>query len=1250
MIFTMNYNYKFLKKNALNVFKFSILFTVFSCATYKVQTGKDLKNPVGKVNFSENEVDHTFYLVGDAGNADEFNSQHALYPLKKQLDAASKNSTLIYLGDNVYPVGMNAVKESEAYKEAAIILENQLKISENFKGNVFMIPGNHDWYSGLEGLHAQEDFVANYLKNDKSYTPQNGCPIEDIEINDNITLITIDSQWYLEDWDKYPTINDDCDIKSREAFFLELESEINKNEDKRVIIALHHPLFTNGVHGGHFGVKKMLLSAEKSIPLPLVGSLYNLLRKTSGVSNQDVLNKQYNELTKRIRTLIQDKKNVVVVSGHEHSLEYIERDNIKQVVSGSGTKTDAVRAIYPKDFSYGRNGFAKLQILKDGRTILSFFGKENNEEVVLYKQEILPAVNTDVKDYPDTFPEYVQASIYDPKDTIKSGFYRFLWGNHYRKYYGIPIKAKVATLDQLYGGVTPDRKGGGHQTNSLRVIDKNENEYVLRGLKKSATRFFQAAVFKDHYIEEELQDTYVESFLMDFYTTANPFTPFIIDDLEKSINLYHTNPKLYYIPKHDALGKFNSSFGNQLYMVEERPSDSQTDKNFFGKPDDIIGSDDLLEKLRKDEKYRVDEPTFIRARLFDMLIGDWDRHSDQWKWSEFKLNENDVVYKPIPKDRDQAFPKYGGSLLSVILTLPEFKKMQSYDDDIANIKHFNVSGYEMDLALLQENKWTDWETQVQYIQTNLTDENIDRAFAQLPAEILDETTKELKENLKSRRDKLLNFAKRYYKILEHKPMIVGTDKKEDFIIKKLNKNEIEVVQIRDKKDGKEQFIMKRKFNAKLTKEVWIYGLDDDDTFKIEGDFPSKIKIRLIGGQNNDSYKIENGNNVIVYDYKTKDNEFDLDGKTRKRLSNNYEMNVYSPKKAKFSSTYILPTIGFNPDDGVKLGGSFNYIYNGFRQNPYTSKHNFTGNYYFATSGFELLYNGHFPKLLGKFDLELKAQATSENFAMNFFGFGNDSYYPDKEVDNIDFDYNRVKMRKLNVFPVIKRVGEKGSETGLTLGYENIQIQETPNRFISEYNAVNDDVFETNQFGSAKLSYGYENYDNNSLPTMGMGFLLSGEWKSNLVETNRNFFTLESKFNFSHKITTNGKLVYETLFRGKIITNDNFEFYQGADIGGNNGLRAYRNERFLGRKSFYQTSDVRLTLGTIKKSLFPMRYGVIAGFDYGRVWLNNDNSNTWHTSYGGMLWLNGMNTITAKVGYFMSPIDNGRFSFAMQFGF
>lgn len=40
----------------------------------------------------------------------------------------------------------------------------QMNLTKGFKGKTIFIPGNHDWYSGVEGLKEQEKFVKDYFK------------------------------------------------------------------------------------------------------------------------------------------------------------------------------------------------------------------------------------------------------------------------------------------------------------------------------------------------------------------------------------------------------------------------------------------------------------------------------------------------------------------------------------------------------------------------------------------------------------------------------------------------------------------------------------------------------------------------------------------------------------------------------------------------------------------------------------------------------------------------------------------------------------------------------------------------------------------------------------------------------------------------------------------------------------------------------------------------------------------------------
>lgn len=1232
-------------KRNIKLFKYILLAIIFhSCATNHSQFGK--KTPVTiKDNFNNPKtLAHTFYLIGDAGNADEIKSQEILKLFKERLQKADTNSTLLFLGDNIYPKGM-PLPDDKNRKLAEEKMNIQMGISKGFKGKTIFIPGNHDWYNGVEGLKEQEKFVKDYFKTKKSFLPRNNCGIDAVNINENTGLIVIDSQWYLEDWDMHSKINEDCDIKTREQFFDELENKLNDYQNRTTIIAIHHPLMSNGTHGGEFSLKKHLFPLESNIPLPGIGSIINLLRKTSGISPQDLQNKKYNAFVKRIKTLIQNKSNVVVVSGHDHNLQYIDNDNVKQIISGAGSKREAARAINENDFSYGNNGYAVLEVLQNGASKVSFYGSDSKgKEGLLYQQQpTFARPKPNLREFANKFPSFKDTTVYTTKMTTKGGAYRFLWGKHYRNIYSTSLWAKSVSIDTLYGGLTPTKAGGGHQSKSLRLVDKDGKEYVMRALRKSATRFLQSVAFKDQRVEEDFKDTYAEDFIMDFYTTAHPYTPFIVSDLADKVNISHSNPKLFYVPKQNPLALFNEDYGDELYMIEERPMDEFKNLKSFGNPLKIVSTEDVLANIKADEKYEIDEQSYIRARIFDMLIGDWDRHEDQWRWGEYK-EKGKVVYRPIPRDRDQAFSRYDGTLLSILMNIPALRHMRSYDDKLDNVKWFNREAYPLDLAFITKSDAAVWQKEAKYITDNLSDAEINKAFEKLPKEVKDNSVEKIKSDLKARKKNLAKYAQEYYKVLQKTVLIVGTDKKDRFIITRSG-NETKVKVYRIKKDG-EELIHERTYKCPETKEIWVYGLDDDDIFEVKGKGKKKLKIRLLGGQNKDTYDISEGKKVRIYDFARQENTINNNGGAKTFLSNSYEINTYNYEKPMYNVLAGYPLLGFNPDDGVKIGARVNYTVNGFNRFPYSQRHSVGANYYFATSGYELYYKGTFPHQIGKWNFVLDALYTSPNFSINYFGQGNETENFD---DDIDLDYNRVKIRTVKVTPSFQWIGEQGGSAVLQASFERNQVDKTNGRSISEPGVVEEDVFDYKDFVDLSAKYSFENYDNNSNPTLGMSFSVLGGYKMNIKETERKFPYAEASLGFNYRISTSGNWVLATLLKGKALFDNDYEFYQSATVGGDFDIRGFRNQRFSGKQSFYQTTDLRWNLGKIKNGFAPLRYGVFGGFDYGRVWVENDNSDKWHQSYGGGIWINGVNIVTGKLQLFNSS-DGLRVSAGLGFGF
>ena len=1215
---------------------FGMLFFFNACTSYKTQIGN--KTTLEVLTIDDNDLVRQIILIGDAGNAFDTATQAVLKAAENKAKASSATTDLIFLGDNIYPKGMPK-KEHPTRSQAELTIKNQLHLAQNINGKTIFIPGNHDWYRGKEGLKRQADFVEEALKDNKSFFPGKNCGLDHFSLSDEIEIVIVDSKWFLQDWTKFVGLNDNCDIKTRADFFEEFKSLINKNQNKIVLVAMHHPLISNGPHGGKLSARQQLFP-YRNVPLPILGSLVNFVRIKGGASPEDLHHKKYQDLIDRMMTILKDYPNAIVVSGHEHNLQWIHEDGIQQIVSGSGSKIAPARVNQNQAFSASKRGFALLQINKKNEVLLSFFGHENQFESPLFSQKIVSQkehIFSFESEPPTTF---TTASVYPKAKTQKSKTYQWLWGTHYREHFGIPVRAKTLILDTLDGGLAPNVSGGGNQSMSLRLKNPSGREYTLRAVEKNPTQFLQTALFQNQYVKTAFENTFAASFIADYYTTSHPFTPFILETFTKKLSILHTEPQLFYVPKQAALGIYNENYGDGLYQLEKRPSKSNADEIHFGNCNDIISTNEMIANIRKDESHQVDEQAFLKARLFDMFIGDWDRHSDQWRWAVYE-SKKQTRYQPIPRDRDQAFAKVDGVLLGALKNLPALRHIQDFSHKMATPRWINKTAFPLDVLLLKNTQLIDWVETATSIEEMMTDALIDEAFGQLPAEVQDETIEEIKQILKSRRAQLKEYAVRYFKEIRKYSLIIGTDKDDLFEIEP-QKNSVTIQHLRKKKSGNE-LIFTQTYSHPETKEIWIYGLDDSDNFVCKTKNNSGIKIRLIGGLNEDSYDLIAAKNIKIYDFKSeKSNVAESFGARNTLFTNDYEINTFLYEKAPIRIWSTLPNAGFNPDDGVKLGFKTSLKNYRFIQKPFSASHQITVNFSTATLGVELLHQSLVPLATSKWNFDIATRLTNSSFAVNYFGFGNETQNAD---DTFSMDYNRVRMQIYTLQPGLLWKGNNGSLFSVGALFESLEVEETNNRFVNQPNAVNPEVFKTQQFSGATMYYDFQNFDNHALPTNGLGIEIKSGWKTNLATTEKQFFYAESHLKWVQKLNPSGKWIVQNQLQWQWISNNNFEFYQGATLGANRGLRAYRNERFLGRSVFSQSTDIRTQFGEIKKSFVPMKFGMIAGFDLGRVWLDQEDSKLWHYSAGGGLWLSAIDMAAAQINLF-----HGREGWRFTFGF
>jgi len=154
---------------------------------------------------------------------------------------------------------------------------------------------------------------------------------------------------------------------------------------------------------------------------------------------------------------------------------------------------------------------------------------------------------------------------------------------------------------------------------------------------------------------------------------------------------------------------------------------------------------------------------------------------------------------------------------------------------------------------------------------------------------------------------------------------------------------------------------------------------------------------------------------------------------------------------------------------------------------------------------------------------------------------------------------------------------------------------------------------------------------------------------NNIDNGKSFGYVMPSLSFDYKLVPSGRLVLATKWKAHLNIGDDYEFYQAASIGGTDGLRGFRNQRFTGKKAYYQNTDIRYSLKKMRTQLLPLSMGLYGSFDYGRVWFPQEDSNIWHTSYGGGFFMNAVDILTARAALFNS-IDGLRFVFGVGFAF
>ncbi|MDP9077449.1 MAG: outer membrane protein assembly factor [Bacteroidota bacterium] len=792
----------------------------------------------------------------------------------------------------------------------------------------------------------------------------------------------------------------------------------------------------------------------------------------------------------------------------------------------------------------------------------------------------------------------------EPEYDKVSGVHRFLLGEDYRKLWATPVKMKIFHLSQEKGGLKILQTGGGMQTKSLRLQDSSGQEWVLRTIQK----------YPEKILPPNLRSTIAKDIVQDQISAEHPYASLTVPPMADALGVPHAHPQIVYVPDDPALGKYRADFANQVFLFEERePLNVE-------KTDNV---DKVQGRLQEDGDNRVDQNLVLRARLLDFLLGDWDRHEDQWRFERIK-DSIGINYIPVPRDRDQVYNNSYGVFPWLTSRHIFMAKFQNYGDHIRSINRWNLNARNFDRYFLNSLNQQDWETQITYVQTHLTDKVIRDAVKMMPPDIYKQSGAEIAGKLIARRNILKEQALKYYRFIAATVEIPASESRERFDITNQADGKVAVSISKVKKSGKvERITYQRVFDPAVTIEIRLYGIGGKDVFAVHGDNHSPITVRMIGGKDEDAFLVDSTvtgkGNRYVYDRSDKKNDLPKSSQAHLRVSTDTTVNSYHALGYKYNFLQPLILGSYNSDYGFQLITDFIYQKQGFRKDPYAFRQSLVVNYGFGANSLLLDYTGEFKQTFGKSDLVINVLSKGPNYQSYFFGLGNETQYVNK--GDKERKYYRNVYDFLNADVRVKHVYGKWTVTGgIIAQYYNSDEQDNHNRFLNDYNALhqNQKVFDIQANAGLVAGLVFDTRDKGIIPHNGILWNVNATGLKSLNSNSHTYGQITSDFSFFLTPSTDSLFVVANRIGGGT-TIGNAAFYQQLQLGGIQNLRGFYSGRFTGKSMAYDNLEVRIKLFDYASYIVPGTLGLVGFNDVGRVWVPGESSSQWHDGYGGGLY-------------------------------
>ncbi|HVR72635.1 MAG TPA: hypothetical protein VMT87_17500 [Vicinamibacteria bacterium] len=783
-----------------------------------------------------------------------------------------------------------------------------------------------------------------------------------------------------------------------------------------------------------------------------------------------------------------------------------------------------------------------------------------------------------------------------------SGFHELWFGAGYRALWTTPIEVPLLDLRTFAGGLAPVRQVGSLQSLGLAMKGADGRSYTFRLLDKDPTKI----------LPPEWRESWPAKIFQDQTIAGHPGTPFVLPPLAEAAGVPHTDPQVVFMPDDPALGTFQRTFGGKPGTIDEYPTPRADGYAGFLRANEIVSTGEIWKRWLEGH-VPIDIPVYLRARMFDLVIGDWDRHNGQWR---FLRREGHEAWLPLPEDRDQAFSDFSGVMLG--MARQAMPRLLKWEDDYSNLPGLVFQGAETDRWFLAGTERAAFERAAREVRDGLTDEVIQAAVRRLPPEWHALGGDRLARDLMRRRDLLPAAAQRFYEHLAREVDVRGTDAP-DLVRLEWQRDGDLVVEVRAEAGAAPWF--RRRFRRRETREVRLYlhgGADRLTTTGPRGD----ITVRVSGGAGADVLDDSASGGTRFYDAERAEV---TRGSGTSVSTRHWEPRPHKPETPWLESRdYGAASrhqllAWWEPDPGLVLAAGKTFYRYGFRKQPYAQVHRFGVGFETARRAFKVTYDGEYrwskPGRSSALELEYDG---AKNY--NFFDFGNETAAAGPG------DFHRSHQRQFSAFPALAALEDEAGTLRLRAGPEV--------KYSSAFSSEDTLLSRTRPYGfgdfgqvGARVRFDWDTRRRGPKRAPGAYFVSGGPRQTGVRlgfdggvypkawDVEETFGAVDASLAGSWGVSS--RLTLAARVGGRRLWG-RYPWHEAAFIGGGDTVRGYERNRWAGDASVYANAEARLGLGTTS-FILPARWGVLALADAGRVFVDGETSNTWRPAWGGGLW-------------------------------